>query len=106
MHTAMLPLFNFEFIVNWRESTKKDFKLDFSLQKKIKNQDEEKKGKNIDGEAKRQRDREIRDFSFLFEIYNIYFSIFQDNYVVLLMNLSGINFDFSIFQEWVNKFLS
>ena len=48
-----LSLFNFEFIVNWRESTKKDFKLDLSLQKKIKNQDEEKKGKNIDGEAER-----------------------------------------------------
>ena len=38
------------------------------------------------------------DFSFVFEIYNIYFSIFQDNYIVLLMNFSGINFDFSIFQ--------
>ena len=49
----MLSLFNFEFIVKWRESTKKDFKLDFSSQKKIKNQDEEKKGKNIDGEAER-----------------------------------------------------
>ena len=48
-----LSLFNFEFIVNWRESTKKDFKLDFSLQKKIKNQDEENKGKNIDGEVER-----------------------------------------------------
>ena len=47
----------------------------------------------------RQRDREMRDFSFVFEIYNLYFSIFQDNYVVLLMNLFGINFDFSIFQE-------
>ena len=43
----------------------------------------------------RQRDREMRDFSFVFEIYNLYFSIFQDNYVVLLMNLSSINFDFS-----------
>ena len=37
----------------------------------------------------------MRDFSFVFEIYNFYFSIFQDNYVVLLMNLSGINFNFS-----------
>ena len=46
-----------------------------------------------------QRDREIRGFSFVFEIYNLYFSIFLDNYVVLLMNLSAINFDFSIFQE-------
>ena len=46
----------------------------------------------------RQRDREMRDFSFVFEIYNLYFSIFQDNYVVLLMNFSGINFDFSISQ--------
>ena len=47
----------------------------------------------------RQRDREMRDFSFIFEIYNLYFSILQDNYVVLLMNLFGINFDLSIFQE-------
>ena len=47
----------------------------------------------------RQRDREVKDFSFVFEIYNIYFSIFQGNYVVLLMSLFGINFDFSIFQE-------
>ena len=54
----------------------------------------------------RQRDKEMRDFSFVFEIYNLYFSIFQDNFVVLLMNLSSINFDFSIFQEWVNKFVS
>ena len=38
-------------------------------------------------------------FSFVFEIYNLYFSIFEDNYVVLLMNLFGINFDFNIFQE-------
>ena len=53
----------------------------------------------------RQRDREMRDF-FFFEIYNLYFSLFQDNCVVLLMNLSSINFDFSIFQEWVNKFVS
>ena len=50
-------------------------------------------------QMERQRDREMRDFSFVFEIYNIYFSIFQDNYVVLLMNFFGINFDFSIFQE-------
>ena len=47
----------------------------------------------------RQRDRETRDFYFVFEIYNLYFRIFQDNYVVLLKNLSDINFDFSIFQE-------
>ena len=47
----------------------------------------------------RQRDKEMIDFSFVFEIYNLYFSIFQDNYVVLLMSFSGINFDFSIFQE-------
>ena len=47
----------------------------------------------------RQRDREMRGFSFVFEIYNLYFSIFQNNYVVLLMNFSAINFDFSIFQE-------
>ena len=46
-----------------------------------------------------QRDREIRGFSFVFEIYNLYFSIFQGNYVVLLMNFYAINFDFSIFQE-------
>ena len=100
-----LPLFNFEFTMNWRESTKKDFKLDLSLQKKIKNQDEEKKARY------RWRGREIerwemRDFSFVFEIYNLYFSIFQDNYIVLLMDFSDINFDFSIFQEWVNKFVS
>ena len=48
----------------------------------------------------------MRDFSFVFEIYNLYLSIFQDNYVVLLMNLSSINFDFSIFQEWVNESVS
>ena len=47
-------------------------------------------------QMERQRDREMRDFSFVFEIYNLYFNIFQDNYVVLLMNLSGISFDFSI----------
>ena len=64
---------------------------------KTKNQDEneEKKGKTVE----RQRDREMRGFSFVFEIYNLYFSIFQDNYIVLLINLSAINFDFSIFQE-------
>ena len=65
--------------------------------KKIKNQDEEKKGKNIDGEVEKQR--EERFFSFVLEIYNIYFSIFQDNYIVFIMNFSDINFDFSIFQE-------
>ena len=48
----------------------------------------------MDGETER---REI--FSFVFEIYNLYFSIFEDNYVVLLMNLFAINFDFNIFQE-------
>ena len=47
----------------------------------------------------RQRDTEVRGFSFVFEIYNLYFSIFQDNYVVLLMDLSSINFDFNISQE-------
>ena len=47
----------------------------------------------------RQRDKEIIDFSFVFEIYNLHFSIFQGNYVVLLMNFYAINFDFSIFQE-------
>ena len=67
----------------------------------MKNQDknEEKKGKTVRIWMERQRDREMRGFSFVFEIYNLYFSIFQDNYVVLLMNLSSINFDFSIFQE-------
>ena len=80
----------------------KNFKLDqLSLWKKIKNQDEdeEKKGKMIRIQMEGQRDREIRGFSFVFEIYNLYFSIFQDNYIVLLMDLSSINFDFSIFQE-------
>ena len=57
----------------------------------------------------RQKDREMRDFffyylSFVLEIYNLYFSIFQDIYFVLLLNLSGINFNFSIFQELVNQF--
>ena len=47
----------------------------------------------------RQRDREMRGFSFVFEIYILYFSIFQDNYSALLMNLSAINFDFSIFKN-------
>ena len=67
----------------------------------MKNQDknEEKKGKTVRIWMERQRDREMRGFSFVFEIYNIYFSIFQDNYFVLLMNFSSINFDFSIFQE-------
>ena len=54
----------------------------------------------------RQRDREMRGFSFVFEIYNLYFSIFQDNYFVLLMDFSNINFDFNIFQECVNKLVS
>ena len=54
----------------------------------------------------RQRERDMRDFSFIFEVYNLYFSIFKDNCVVLLMNFSGINFDCSIFQEGVNKFVS
>ena len=67
----------------------------------MKNQDknEEKKGKTVRLWMERQRDREMRGFSFVFEIYNLYFSIFQDNYVVLLMVLSSINFDFNIFQE-------
>ena len=42
--------------------------------------------------------------SFILEIYNLYFNIFQDIYVVLLMNFSGINFDFKRFQ--VNEFVS
>ena len=51
----------------------------------------------------RHKNREMIDFffyflSFILEIYNLYFSIFQDIYVVLLMNFSGINFDFSISQ--------
>ena len=41
----------------------------------------------------------MRGFSFIFKIYNLYFTIFQGNYVVLLTNLAAINFDFSIFQE-------
>ena len=46
----------------------------------------------------RHEDREIESFffSFVLEIYNL---LFQDIYVVLLMNFSTINFDFSIFQE-------
>ena len=59
----------------------------------------------------RWRDRKIERWeifsfilSFVLEIYNLYFSIFQDFYVVLLLNLSGINFNFSIFQELVNQF--
>ena len=40
----------------------------------------------------------MKDFFFYFlEIYSFYFSIFQDNYVVLLINLFSINFDFNIF---------
>ena len=40
-----------------------------------------------------QRDIKMRDFYFFYlEIYNLYFSIFQDNYVALLINLSYINF--------------
>ena len=62
---------------------------------KNQDEDEEKKGKT----EERQRDREMRGFSFVFEIYNLYFSIFQDNYIVLLMDLSSINFDFSTSQE-------
>ena len=74
----------------------------------MKNQDEneEKKGKTIRIQMERQRDREMRGFSFVFEIYNLYFSIFQDNYFVLLMDFSNINFDFNIFQECVNKLVS
>ena len=72
------------------------------------NQDEneEKKGKTVRIQMERQRDREMRGFSFVFEIYNLYFSIFQDNYFVLLMDFSNINFDFNIFQECVNKLVS
>ena len=66
---------------------------------KNQDEDEEKKGKTVRIQMERQRDGEMRGFSFVFEIYNLYFSIFQDNYIVLLMNLSSINFDFSIFQE-------
>ena len=49
----MPPIFNFEMAMNWR--TKKNFKLDWVYEKKIKNQDkeEENKGKNIDGEVER-----------------------------------------------------
>ena len=47
----------------------------------------------------RHRNREMRDFSFIFEIYNLYFSIFQDNYVILLMNLSDINFILAYFKN-------
>ena len=74
----------------------------------MKNQDknEEKKGKTVRIWMERQRDREMRGFSFVFEIYNLYFSIFQDNYFVLLMDFSNINFDFNIFQECVNKLVS
>ena len=74
----------------------------------MKNQDEneEKKGKTIRIQMERQRDREMRGFSFVFELYNLYFSIFQDNYFVLLMDFSNINFDFNIFQECVNKLVS
>ena len=45
-------------------------------------------------------------YQIVFEIYNLYFSIFQNNYVVLLMDFSSINFDFSIFKKWVNKLVS
>ena len=38
-------------------------------------------------------------YQIVFEIYNLYFSIFQNKYVVLLMDFSSINFDFSIFKE-------
>ena len=55
----------------------------------MKNQDEneEQNGKTVRIQMERQRDREMRGFSFVFEIYNLYFSIFQDNYFVLLMDL-------------------
>ena len=53
----------------------------------------------------RQKDREMI-FSFLLEIYNLYFNIFKDIYVVLLLNFSDINFNFSIFQELINEFVS
>ena len=61
---------------------------------KNQNHDEEKKGKNIDNRGWEMERWEL--FSNL-EIYNIYFSIFQNNYVILLMNLSDINFNFNIF---------
>ena len=68
------------------------------MQANIKNQDKIKKRKvKYRWRGSGIERREI--FSFDLEIYNLYFSIFQDNYVVLLMNLSSINFDFSIFQE-------
>ena len=66
---------------------------------KNQDEDEEKKGKTVRIQMERQRDEEMKRFSFVFEIYSLYFSIFQDNYVVLLMDLLSINFDFSIFQE-------
>ena len=62
----------------------------------FKSQDEEKKGKNIDGEAERW---EI--FSFILEIYNLYFSIFQDILVVLLMNFSSVNLILTYFKNEV-----
>ena len=34
-------------------------------------------------ERERERERE-RAFSFIFEIYNLYFSIFQNNYVCII----------------------
>ena len=50
----------------------------------------------------RHKDRGIERFffSFVLVIYNL---LFQDIYVVLLMNFYDINFDFSIFQEIFNE---
>ena len=73
-----------------------------SLLKKIKDSRINTKKRKVRMQMERQRDREMGGFFFFYfilEIYNLYFSIFLDNYVVLLMNLSSINFDFSIFQE-------
>ena len=46
------------------------------------------KKKKVRIQMERQKDRKMRNFFFVFEIYNLYFNIFQDNYVILLMNLS------------------
>ena len=41
----------------------------------------------------------MRGFFFFFDTYNLYFNIFQDNYVILLMNLSTINFILAYFKN-------
>ena len=53
-----LSFFNLESTVKGDEQRviSSYYKECLSLQKKIKNQDEEKKGKNIDGEVEKQRD--------------------------------------------------